>query len=105
MNNIMVWGGFFVGISMFCLSVFLWFRFRIKNVYKDLLYFGSKKRWKTISSVRKTAKLTREIQAGSVGAAETTKLKERGGTQEEEQSQELQIIEDITLVYQDKNNF
>lgn len=106
MNKILVFVGFTVAGLMFFLSIFLWFKFHVNNIVRDLMYFGSGKRWKPASASRTTTKLSDFGDIEIKGNEETTKLtvEKAKAYHHDTVSSRMEIIEEIILAYNVKKN-
>lgn len=66
MHKILYFGGIFTGGGMLIISVVIWFSFGIKKAFRDILSYGSKKKWSVDQRMQNKTMPLRKTNSGKL---------------------------------------
>lgn len=73
MHKILYFGGIFTGGGMLIISVWIWFRLGVRKAVRDVLSYGSKKKWSVEKRMQNKTMPLRKTNSGRIIAGRNIK--------------------------------
>ena len=66
MHKILYFGGIFTGTGMFIISTLIWLRLGVRKAFRDILSYGSKKKWSVEKRMQNKTMPLRKTNSGRI---------------------------------------